>query len=71
MKLSDSEKLIRKFMGTSMTYYRTWNTIIPLAKILHDRSKYESVSFPDKTGYDIDILYNECVDYIIWLNKQK
>ena len=72
MKTSaEGKKIINEFQGTQDVYYMDWAKLIPLAKKLHDISKYQSVSFPDKTGYDIEVLYDECVDYILWLNKQK
>ena len=74
-KLSDYEKgveeLINEFMGTENVLYYDWNNLIPVARKLHEISKYKSVSFKSTTGYDIEDLYEDCSCYIYWLNNNK
>lgn len=52
-------------------YHSSWDKLMPVAKRLHEISKYEPVSFNKNIlDFDIEKVHESVYSYIIWLNKK-
>lgn len=58
--------------GKGFNYSQSWGNLMYAANLLKEESAFLSVSFTKKNlSFDIDELFNNVFDYIVWLNKNK
>jgi hypothetical protein len=68
--LPPSKISYKEWANVDLNYHKSFDALIPVAKKLHEESKYKSLNF-DKgmVDFDINTLWESVVDYIQWLNN--
>lgn len=71
MSTKDKNTLIAQFMGVTVVpeYDRCWNSLMEVANRLQLASAYYPVSFTaNQLNFDIEIVFENCFDYVKLIN---